>query len=413
MCLMTAATTLIAACAPVPKSAEPAEPSEGLAGARALVGPGWPARPEDRLTTSGEIYLANLDSQVRTLEARQAIIRDDRGRARLALSHYQRFQVSGRLDDAERARDIATAAGGRGPALELAATTVLMGFHEFDAARAALQSATERGADPARVSEMETALDHATGADWPRSLPDAAEADDPVVEQVLAAADLFERGRADQAAAMLRAAQDAYRDSAPYTLAWIHLQQGIQFLRMGDPGHARVFFAAAHARFPQYVLAAEHLAEAELQLGHADVAAGLYEVVWQQSGNPEFLAQWSHAETARGNAAKARTLAGRAERAWASLVDRYPLMAADHGALYYLDNGQEAQALDLARTTFENRQDLSARRLLAETQMAAGHNAQACQGWRAIRAAGYAPPDLDGLARTCGSAGERWASRKP
>jgi hypothetical protein len=88
-------------------------------------------------------------------------------------------------------------------------------------------------------------------------------------------------------------------------------------------------------------------------------------------------------------------------------------MAADHGALYFLDNGQEAQALDLARTNFENRQDLSARRLLAETQMAAGHNAQACQGWRAIRAAGYAPPDLDGLARTCGSAGERWASRKP
>jgi tetratricopeptide (TPR) repeat protein len=313
-----------------------------------------------------------------------------------------------------RARTIATAADARGPELELAAVSILMGFHEFGQATQALERAAALGASPQRVESLRAALDHATGADWPGTAVTFTDGDEPVLYRVHVAAWLFERGEPDAAAQVLRAAQDAYYDSAPFTLAWIHLQQGIQFLRQDDLTNARVFFAAAHQRFPQYVAATEHLAETELRLGHADTAMGLYESAWLQSGNPEFLAQWAVAAAALGQDAQARTLAARAQRAWATLIGRYPLMAADHGALYLLDTGQLDQALALARRNYANRQDLSARTLLVEALLASGQSPEACSEWRVIHGAGYAPPELNGLELACDSTvkGFRSAERR-
>lgn len=70
-----------------------------------------------------------------------------------------------------------------------------------------------------------------------------------------------------------RSAQDFYRDVSPFHLAWLYTQQGIAILRHGDFKSAQPFFAAALARLPSYYLAAEHLAECEMELGQLDQRA--------------------------------------------------------------------------------------------------------------------------------------------
>ena len=413
ICLMPFALTLISGSAHATE--RPAQPATAanIAEARSLPGTGWPASAEARVTTSGDIFMANLDSQIVSLQARQAVAGDERTRARLALAYYHRFQILGRLDDAERARGLLETAEQAGSELSLAAATVLMGFHEFGLVQQALGRAAATGRQPERVAAMQAALDHATGKDWPNAMPAQSGSTDPAVDRVLQAFDRFNRGQAGAAARLLREAQDAYTGTSPHMLAWIQLQQGIQFLRLGDLDSARRFFGAALERFPQYVLAAEHLAEVELLQGDADTAARRYEAAWSQTGNPEFLAQWAEAEAARGNRADADKLAAQADQAWADRVARYPLLAADHGARYYLGTGRQDQALALARANFANRRDIDARILLVETLAGAGLEAEGCGAWREVRAAGFAPPELAAMAAVCLSGDRQIASVEP
>ena len=234
--------------------------------ARALVGPGWPVATDRRLTTAGDIALANLDGQIAALESRLDRRPDERSLAALAEAVYHRFQLLGRLADAVRARTLLQGADPalRGPRLALAEARVLMGFHEFKGVARALDEARALGADDGDIANLQAALDRATGADGPGAMPPPSAEHTALNERATRAAALLDRGRATEATAELKQAQDTYHDTAPLPLAWVHLQQGIVFLRLDDPATARVFFAAAHERLPQYALATEHLAETEL-----------------------------------------------------------------------------------------------------------------------------------------------------
>lgn len=325
--------------------------------AQQLIAADWPVGVEDRATTSGAVYLANLDGQIDVLEARLAGRQDDLLAAHLARLLYHRFQVLGRLEDGETARArLASVVSAGNPGVALDYARVLIGFHDFELALRVIDDAALNGADTGEAEALRRAIAQARGLAAPAdstqdvSPPSALD----LVEQ---AAQWHARGRPDKASALLRLAQDLYADSSPFTLAWIHVQQGIVFLEHGYYESARRFFAAAHERFPQYTLAAEHLAETELALGRPERAAELYQQVAGISGHPEFYHQLARAETLLGRGEEARAAAASAREGYAQLVSRHPLMFADHAVAYYVDIGERERAVALAEANLNVRQD--------------------------------------------------------
>ncbi|NNF66044.1 MAG: hypothetical protein HKM98_00890, partial [Gammaproteobacteria bacterium] len=264
--------------------------------AKALIGPDWP-QSNPRLTTSGDLYMRNLDTQIQSLQELNSIKGNDSLLPRLAGLLYHRFQINGRLPDAEQARSLLATAHGRdhGVEVDLLYAEVLMGFHEFSMAADVLASAN--AANTRELAALQSRIRLATGQQTdPPDLQDRSPTGLANRANVL-----FDQGQMLAASRLLREAQERYRNTAPYLLSWIHLQQGIFFLRSGDYESARQFFSAARGRLPQYATAVEHLAETEFALGNNRIAAELYRSVAQQTDNPEFYYQLSRVERAEGN----------------------------------------------------------------------------------------------------------------
>ena len=394
--LWTGALLVLGACTAAggPAPSDPA-PDPSLERALALIGPDWPAGAGTLKTTSGEIYAGNLDGQIRALAQRLDQAPDAAQQALLARLFYHRFQLHGRLDDALRAR-LLVAELARAPDAEpevlLLQAAIESGFHDFDAAQAAINRAALADADHEDVARAQLAVDRALGDVREDAMP-APDPDD-YVALVGAAADALERGHPDRASTRLREAQAAYRDVSPFPLAWIHLQQGIVFLRHGSLDAARTFFAAAHDRLPEYYLATEHLAETELALGNASRAAELYRQVVEQNDQPAFWHGLALAESALGNDEAAEQAARAADEKYAALLSEHALMFADHAVDYYLDTERPGRALELARLNAEYRNDVSARVTLASALMANGAEDEACALVHSLREDGYAPPEI-------------------
>jgi tetratricopeptide (TPR) repeat protein len=372
--------------------------------------PTWPLDPQRYRTTSGAIYLGNLDARIEELERVVAHGGTPHHRVALARSLYQRYQVIGRIADAEAAMRVveasvaASAAPGEAHALH---AILLVSFHRFDEAEAALAAAANAGADAEGLRRTRIELQLARGDyaamrdEFERSAEIAAD-----FHLLAHRADLrLQLGDPAGAAFLYRAAQSTYRDVNPVPLAWLHVQQGIAWLRQGKVAHAREFFAAAHARLPQYYLATEHLAECEARLGRLDEARRLYHAVIAQTGNPEFIAALSGVEREAGNAAEAERLARQAERAFEALLSRHPSAAGQHAAEFFIERGQAERADALARDNLVLRQDVGSLILLAQTAQAVGDTARACEARARALDTGLRPPEmeeLDALGRNCG-----------
>lgn len=379
--------------------------------AKRLIGPTWPLEVKTRSTTEGRIYINNLNSQITAIEAQLQRRESGQLSARLALNYYHRFQILGRLGDAEQARELLRVASlkSQDSTVDLANAQVLLGFHEFDLANAAIDSAERRRAKPAAVEALRAAINRATGQmdNQPDSVAFSADSVTDPSQLVAWAAESINMGQSARASFLLKAAQDSYTDSGPYLISWIQVQQGILFLRHEDYVSAEIFFRAAHERFPEYVLATEHLAETQLALGKYANAVKLYTQVARQTANPEFYYQLSRSELALNLKQSSQMHLQMARTGYADLLQRYPTMYADHAARYYLEMGEASKALDLAEQNFSQRQDLRASTLLLETGLAAGNAGVACGQLKRIQSLGYAPPELpllaDQLKAQCGN----------
>ena len=395
--------TLLQACSSMESNAiATADDKAALDSARTLLGPDWPANTQTRQTTDSKIYLANLDGQIEVLDRLVQSRPDDVSLARLALAYYHRFQILGRIEDAEAARQMLESAQDRPhqKVIDLNYAQIMLGFHEFSRVRQSIETARQNGATAEDIEPLERALERSTRA-LPVSQLEMAQGygqPEDVMNLVLDAARLTELGQPDIASIRLMRAQELYQDSSPFTLAWIHVQQGIVFLRNGDYGSALAFFAAAHDRLPEYYLATEHLAEVQLALGNTVEAAELYQWVAAQTGYPEFYYQLSRAQLNLGDEQAAGESARLAALGYADLLKRYPAMFADHATRYYMNSGRAETALELAQRNAGWRQDIRARTLLIEAQLNAGNKSAACNGVTDIRALGYTPPELPELA---------------
>jgi tetratricopeptide (TPR) repeat protein len=391
------ALALLVGCAGTPVSA-PA-PTAGAGPAAAAAPAIWPISPALYRTTSGATYLHNLDARIATLRERLAAQDSGADRERLAASLYQRYRLRGVLADAEGALALLEAgvASADGHVLQAA---VLAGFHRFAEAEAALQRAAAAGADAAAVRRQRADLLVALGRyadlaeDFAASAMPTADFD-----QLAHRADLrVLLGDLVGAERQYLAAQSQYQDSNPVPLAWLHTQFGIALLRFGQTERAADFFAAAVERLPGYYLAEEHLAECEFLLGRVEAARARYRRVVADTGNPEFIAALAEVEQALGNTAEATALRTRAAAGYAALIARHGSAFAQHGAEFYLERGEPAQALQLARDNRALRADIGSELLLAETAEAAGVHAEACAALQRARASGLRPPELGALA---------------
>jgi tetratricopeptide (TPR) repeat protein len=410
ICLALAACSKPAMIASNTGIAVPASPDAASAVAAPGADPTWPLDPQRYRTTSGAIYLGNLDARIEELGRSGANGGTPEHRVALARSLYQRYQVVGRIADAEAAmREVEAAlAAPRVPAEAHALHAILLvSFHRFDEAEAALAAAEDAGADAEGLRRTRVEMQLARG-DYAslRGELDRSTEIAPDFHLLAHRADLrLQLGDPAGAAFLYRAAQSTYRDVNPVPLAWLHVQQGIAWLRQGEVAKAREFFAAAHARLPQYYLATEHLAECEARLGRLDEARRLYRAVIAQTGNPEFIAALSGVERDAGDADEAERLAQEAERGFEALLARHPSAAGQHAAEFFIERGQAERADALARDNLVLRQDVGSLILLAQTAQAVGDTARACEARARALDTGLRPPELgelDALGRDCG-----------
>lgn len=371
--------------------------------------PTWPIGVVEYPTTSADIYLGNLDARIE--ELRRLIAAEDRAdyRTSLAGSLYHRYRVLGRAADADEAlrlADAAVAAEAENPKHRTTRAVINAGFHRFDVALADLDAAAANGARPEELlgtrREIQLALGHydKLADEFARSGQLA-----PNFLELAHRADLrLQQGDPDGASFLYRAAQAEYRDVNPFPLAWLHVQQGIAFLRHGRDEDARRFFAAAHARMPTYYLATEHLAETETRLGNFERARALYAQVIEQTGNPEFVAALAGLEAEAGNEKLAAELAQRAESGYSELLRTNPAAYAQHAADFFIEIGKPERAYELAEQNLALRQDIGSWILLAQAAHATGNHARACEARAKAIGTGLEPPELaelDPLAAAC------------
>lgn len=363
----------------------------------------FPATPQLRPTTSETLFLGNLDAMVEELEKRADT--SEAAKAGLASALLLRFRIVGRLDDGEHALRLAISAGSSAPAL-LTRAAAQMTFHDFAGATAAIAGLRAFPEHAVQVAVLERDLNMAIG-NYPALADDFKLAEQPASDffEMTHRADLrLMQGNLDGATAWYRAAQDLYGDVSPFPLAWLYTQQGIAILRHGDFAAARPFFAAAVERLPSYYLAAEHLAECEMELGELDRARARYQAVIAQTGNPEFYAALADLETRAGNAEAAAQALRSALAGYEDLLARHPSAYAHHAAEFLIEQGQTARALALARENLALRKDIGSWILLATAAEAAGDRPLACEATTAAVATGLKPPELaelDALRETC------------
>jgi predicted Zn-dependent protease len=361
----------------------------------------WPVSIGLYRTTSGDIYLGNLDSRIEILEKRVRAGAVERSTI-LASLLYHRYKVLGRLDDAKAALallDAAIAANPGLPANHQLRAIVRAGFHQFDEALQDLDTIAAAAPEARTAARTRHEIQLALGNyDALRDEFAASASLSLDFDELAHRADLrLLQGDAPGSEFLYRAAQAQYRDVNPVPLAWLHVQQGIALLRQDRVEEARRFFLAAHLRLPQYYLATEHLAECETRLGRFDTARTLYRSVIDQTGNPEFIAALSSLERQAGNADEAQRLSREAEAGYDSLMAAYPDAFGQHAAEFLIEIGQAERADALAQANLRLRQDVGSWLLVAQTATAVDDLPRACTAWTRAVATGLRPPELGGL----------------
>lgn len=352
-----------------------------------------PATPDSRRTTHSAVYLGNLDGRIRSLRRRA----DPERRLDLARLLAYRARLLASTEDAEAAEELCRRLLRHTPALAgawLLRAELAMRTHRFDAARRSLETAARHGADENVLQGLRLQLDTALGRDVYPALRRRAALRPSLYSLADLANALLDRGQPDAAEALFARAERLYRDSSPTALAWLHVQQGVGYLRYRRPHRALVYFRAAYQRFPEYALAREHLAYIYLALDQPAVALTLLLYQRPLPRTPSYHGALALSWERLGKAADADAAHAAAETAYRRALRRHPAAWAQHAAEYHLARGRHRQALTLARDNAALRQDQASLLLLARAELVVGRRDAACRAWLLAAAAGSAAPEI-------------------
>lgn len=349
-------------------------------------------------TTSGDIFMGNLDGLVKVARRYVEKTNEPLWRLKLADELAYRAQITGHMDDTVAALGEVRQALAANPALPggwLLSARLRQTLHDFAGAEADLAQAQAHGAAAAALADLQLSIDYALGRDVFAALQERAKRDPGLYSYADLADAYLERGDFATADRLLTEAEKLYTDVNPLPLAWLHVQHGLACLRYGAVVRAHAYFAAAHERLPQYSMAAEHLALTKAVLGRADEALVLLLYAEdQQTNNPGFYGALAFVEEKLGDTAAAVAADQRAQALYDELVERYQEAWWQHAAEYHLERGDSARALELARKNSELRQTVASLLLLARAELQAGHPDAACTAWNRTLATGRKPPEV-------------------
>lgn len=399
------------AIAPPDRPSGEARPQEQVGPASVIV------VPNTMKTTDGALAAQNvsaqLDGYVRALAARP----DDVSLATKVVDlRLLRAQFTGRPSDftaamGETQRLIA--AQPKSPDARLLRARVLAATHRFDEALVTLDSAAELGALPASVSNERRVVELAQG------VPGAAKrlhesslalvAKHPSfgawIDVANARWKLGDYTGADEA--FVEAAK-AYRNTAPFALAFVAFQRGVMWAETAARGDlARPLYAEAVSRVPAYHVATVHLAEMLAEAGQPSDAIAMLASVAETSEDPEPLALLSHLLRESGDIVAAEAALARAKQRYQSLLAEHPAAYADHGAEFFT-----TYARDLTRATALAEANLALRKVPRAYDLAIGvaleaeRPSRACQlaheATRTVRATPVLAATVTAALTSCG-----------
>lgn len=160
--------------------------------------------------------------------------------------------------------------------------------------------------------------------------------------------------------------------------AWIRVMRGLSYLHRGRFSEARDDFREAVRLAPAYVLAVEHLGEAEFRLGKLERSIAIYQGVIGLSKNPEYHAAIAEVFRKKGDTTAAKRHEAIAAERYAQWLREFPKAAAGHAVDFYLGAGNKpGKAAELARKDAELRPSSAAHVALATALLATGDMAGA------------------------------------
>ncbi len=354
-------------------------------------------------TTDGVLALANLDALI---DGREAFLQREPGgasqRAVLVDLLQTRGQLLGRLEDYDRAEEVAQRAVAVAPQLPeswLARASNSLTFHRFRDGLRDLDQAAGRGADKDSVEALrasallaEGRTDEALGLRrhavqrWANTSTLTALA---VAE--MAAGDLA------QADAHLDAAVRAYHDVAPFPLVFVDFQRGLLAEEEGNLDRAAARYRAVLRRLPRHVQAAVHLSALELARGQLATAASVLAPLGSID-EPEVVALRADVLQRQGQGVEAEQLRQRVDARYRALLARHPEAFADHAARFFLTRDAH-RALALARLNLAARQTPAAYDLALSAALAAGDEPGRCEVAQAAQRLPHPPARLLALLR--------------
>lgn len=335
-----------------------------------------PKTAKELPTTSGDIWLENLEGTIAELE-RLVSERPEIGQnlQKLASARHLRGRVRGDVGEIALGVDHLTKCLEAQPE---DATCALMraeqeqSLHRFEQARKDLELARREGADPVRVVELETELDWNAGRyDEAMARIRKARIERPSTATWIREAQLaYDLGADAEGEAAFERAEDLIADTTPFVVAHLNVQRGIQLAARGKLDEACLFFREAVARLPAYVAANEHLAEALHRLGRDEEATTIYEEVVRRSDDPEFAHALAELYEQRGRSEEARALRAKARARYDELLEKYPEAMYWHASEFYLSIGEKKKALELLQKNVALRPNSTSLVALARAQLA-------------------------------------------
>jgi hypothetical protein len=257
--------------------------------------------------------------------------------------------------------------------------------HRFAEARSYLAQAEAHGAPQADVNRLILSIDQACGT----SLESVLEARRKIAAESGRLEDLVPLGglladlrEFEEADSVYWQALSGYQDVSPFAVAWVCFQLGAlwgELVPEPQPERAARWYQKAIEYLPCYVKARVHLSEIYLESGNvADAEALLVPAV--SSGDPEVNWRLADVLTAMERPEEAEAQMEAARSGFETLLDKYLLAFADHGAEFYSGSGNDSRrAFELAMVNLANRPTLRAFEQAYEAAVAAGESGRAAK----------------------------------
>jgi tetratricopeptide (TPR) repeat protein len=365
----------------------------GNGGARAADILVFPPAGQDRIrTTSGPVFLGNLQATIE-VQSQRLVQRPSPTLERfLANQLLLRFQILGRLEDLERADELIRHPQNDRPNPE---TMLLQGrvdaaFHRFSGALDVIdQLSTDHPDLAASLHGLRTSILRAQGQidEW-TPMPGARPTMESLTGEAIA---LLDKGRLNDAMVRFHLAERAYGDTSPFPLALLHTRIGIGYLRYGHLKSARLLLESALSRLPDLVIAKDHLAETLVRLGDTETAIKLYRELVKSTADPEFCGVLEGLLSDRKEQDHFRQCA---REGFAYRLATHPEAYWNHAAEYFMAQGEPARALELATANAKLRSDASSLILMARAAQANDDTETVCRIRGALQSRELNPPEL-------------------